>query len=153
MKSQINTFWCKYNTTFVIYEIWQTEKHFLFIFLRSGRHNTLQFTNLFHKNNDIMQFASWRIWRYHFFSLYLCTRCWVIVRLVVHRQVFYDAVYSRMWNWVRLPIRNPVFPQSPRLPLYKEKLRILTKLRKNERNAKGKLVFLFKFSNCSLSFV
>ena len=67
MKSQINTFWCKYNTTFVIYEIWQTEKHFLFIFLRSGRHNTLQFTNLFHKNNDIMQFASWRIWRYHFF--------------------------------------------------------------------------------------
>ena len=35
-----------------------------------------------------------------------------------------------MWNWVRSPIRNPVFPQIPRLPLYKEKLRILPKLNK-----------------------
>ena len=52
---------------------------------------------------------------------------------------------GRMWNWVRLPIRNPVFPQSPRQPLYKEKLRILPKLRKNERNAKGKFTFLFIF--------
>ena len=31
---------------------------FFLCFLRSGGHNTLQFTNLFHKNNDIMQFAS-----------------------------------------------------------------------------------------------
>ena len=30
-----------------------------------------------------------------------------------------------------MPIRNPDFHQSPRLPLYKEKLRILTKLRKD----------------------
>ena len=37
---------------------------------------------------------------------------------------------GRMWNWVLLPIRNPDFPQSPRLPLYKEKLRNLAKLRK-----------------------
>ena len=49
---------------------------------------------------------------------------------------------GRMWNWVRSPIRNPISPQSPRLPLHKEKLRILTKLRKVERNAKEKLVFL-----------
>ena len=38
---------------------------------------------------------------------------------------------GRMWNWVRLPIRNPDFHQSPRLPLYKEKLRNLVKLQKN----------------------
>lgn len=31
----------------------------------------------------------------------------------------------------RLPIRKPVFPQFPRLSLYKEILRILPKLRKN----------------------
>ena len=30
---------------------------FFLCFLRSGRHNILQFTNLFHKNNDIMQIA------------------------------------------------------------------------------------------------
>ena len=36
-------------------------------------------------------------------------------------------------------IRNPENPQSHKLPLYKEILRILAKLRKNERNAKGKL--------------
>ena len=82
--------------------------------------------------------------RFCFFerNSYLCTRWWAIVRLVAHHRVFFDAVYSRMWNWVWLPIRNPVFLQSSRLPLYKEKLRILTKLRKNERNAKGKLAFL-----------
>ena len=70
---------------------------------------------------------------------YLCTRWWAIKRLVAHRRVFFDAVYSRMWNWVRSPIRNPVFPQSSRLPLYKEILRFLTKLRKivgiSKRNA------------------
>ena len=49
---------------------------------------------------------------------------------MAHHRVFFDAVYSRMWNWVRSPIRNPVFPQSPRLPLYKEKLRNLAKLQK-----------------------
>ena len=61
---------------------------------------------------------------------YLCTRWWAIVRLVAHRRVFFDAIHSKMWNWVRSPIRNPVFPQSPRQLLYKEKLRILTKLQK-----------------------
>ena len=30
----------------------------------------------------------------------------------------------------RSPIRNPVFPQSPRLPLYKEKQEIFPKLQK-----------------------
>ena len=53
-------------------------------------------------------------------------------RLVAHHRVFFDAFHSRMWNRVRLPFRNPDFPQSPRLPLYKEKLRNLAKLRKNE---------------------
>ena len=61
-----------------------------------------------------------------------------------------NAFHSRMWNWVRLPNRNPVFFQFPRLPLYKEKLRIPTKLRKNERNAKGKFTFLFIFE-CRVS--
>ena len=53
-----------------------------------------------------------------------------------------NAFHSRMWNWVRLPIRNPVFPQTPRLPLDKEKLRIPTKLRKNERRTKEIISFL-----------
>ena len=75
--------------------------------------------------------------------MYLCTRWWVIVRLLTQHRVFFDAVYSRMWNWVRSPIRNPVFPQFPRLPLYKEIQQFLTKLRKNERNAKEKPDFLF----------
>ena len=44
--------------------------------------------------------------------------------------------------------KNPEISQSPRLPLYKEKLRILTKLRKNEGNAKGKQAFLF-ISECN----
>ena len=35
-----------------------------------------------------------------------------------------------MQNWVRLLIRNPVFPQSPRQPLYKEKQEIFPKLLK-----------------------
>jgi len=41
----------------------------------------------------------------------------------------------------RSPIRNPIFLQSPKLPVYKEKLRILAKLRKNESNAKEKFIF------------
>ena len=53
-----------------------------------------------------------------------------------------------MWNWVRLPIRKPDFHQSPRLPLYKEKLRILTKLRKNEsRTKQTRLFFMPRPSN------
>ena len=39
-------------------------------------------------------------------------------RLVAHRRVFFDAVYSRMRNGVQLSNRNPVFPQLPRLPFY-----------------------------------
>ena len=40
-----------------------------------------------------------------------------------------------------MPIRNPIFPQSPRLPLDKEKLRNLTKLRKKlvKNNGFGKI--------------
>ena len=93
---------------------------------------------------------------------YLCTRWWVMKRLVAHLRVFIEAIYSRLhcnatlclsenatllplggrtWNWVRSPIRNPVFPQFPRLPLFKEIQQILTKLRKVER--KTKKLFLF----------
>jgi len=32
-----------------------------------------------------------------------------------------DAVDSRMWNRVRWPMRNPDWPQAPRLPLEKGK--------------------------------
>jgi len=38
--------------------------------------------------------------------------------------------------------KNPVFPQFPRLPLYKEILQIFPKLRKNARKTK-KLVSFF----------
>jgi len=46
------------------------------------------------------------------------------------------AICSRTWNWVRSPIRNPLFPQFPRLPLFKEILKILTKLRKKYKNTR-----------------
>ena len=42
----------------------------------------------------------------------------------------------------RYLIRNPENPQSPKLPLYKEILRFLPKLRKNGKIAKRKLAFL-----------
>jgi len=57
-------------------------------------------------------------------------------RLVAQRRVFFDAVYSGMRNWVRLPIRNPIFFQFPRLPLYKRKAANSSKVTKkgcNER--------------------
>ena len=38
------------------------------------------------------------------------------------------AIYSRTWNWVRSPIRNPLFLQFPRLPIFKEIQQIFTKL-------------------------
>jgi len=38
------------------------------------------------------------------------------------------AIYSRTWNWVWSPNRNPVFPLFPRLPLFNEILQILTRL-------------------------
>ena len=44
------------------------------------------------------------------------------------------------------PIRNPDFPQSPRLPLYKEKLRNLTKLRKNFETSHSKAHFYTSFN-------
>jgi len=53
-----------------------------------------------------------------------------------------NAIYSRMWNWVRSPIRNPVFPQFPRLPLFKEILQILTKILKSFGNIRIMLRFL-----------
>ena len=43
----------------------------------------------------------------------------------------------------RLPNRNPIFPQSPRLPLYKEILRIFAKLRKNERKSKRNIIYYY----------
>ena len=59
---------------------------------------------------------------------------------MAHYRVFFDkrsgiaerieAIYSRTWNRVRSPIRNPVFPQFSKLPLFKEIPRILTKIRK-----------------------
>ena len=63
---------------------------------------------------------------------YLCTRWWAINGCRLSVGCSLNAIHSRMWNWVQSPIRNPVFPQFPRLPLYKEKLRILPKLRKKE---------------------
>ena len=68
--------------------------------------------------------------------MYLCTRWWVIVRLLAQHRVFFDAVYSRMWNWERSPNRNSGISQSSASPLYKEILRILPKLRKNLVTAK-----------------
>ena len=59
-------------------------------------------------------------------------------RLVVRYRVFFDANYSRIRRLERSLIRNPQNSQSPELPLYKEILRILTKLRKNERKARGR---------------
>jgi hypothetical protein len=56
---------------------------------------------------------------------------------------------GRMWNWERLPNRNPIFLQSPRLPLYKEKLRILTKLRKVESKTKRFSFFLPRRRICA----
>ena len=49
-----------------------------------------------------------------------------------------------------MPIRNPDFPQSPRLPLDKEKLRIPTKLRKKRfiDTISGKMcIFVAKTKN------
>ena len=66
-------------------------------------------------------------------------------RLVARHRVFFDANYSRTRRLERSLIRNPQNPKSPELPLYKEILRILTKLRKNVRNEKEKDIFLFHF--------
>ena len=52
----------------------------------------------------------------------------------------------------RSPNCNPKFSQSSASPLDKEILQFLTKLRKNERNAKGKFAFLF-ISECRVSSV
>ena len=41
------------------------------------------------------------------------------------------AIYSRTWNWVRSPNRNPLFPQFPRQPLFIEILRILANFGNN----------------------
>ena len=51
-------------------------------------------------------------------------------RLMACHRVFFDAIYSRIRRLERSLIRNPQNPQSPKLPLYKEILPILTKLRK-----------------------
>ena len=57
-------------------------------------------------------------------------------RLVVRQRVFFDANYSRIRRLERSLIRNPQNPQSPKLPLYKEILQFLTKLRKVESRTK-----------------
>ena len=51
-------------------------------------------------------------------------------RLVVRHRVFFDANYSRIRGLERSLIRSPQNPQSPKLPLYKEILQFLPKLRK-----------------------
>jgi len=48
--------------------------------------------------------------------------------------------------------KNPVFPQFPKLPLYKEILQFLTKLRKNERNAKGRNKHFLNFCSQIITF-
>ena len=46
---------------------------------------------------------------------------------------FFDANYSRIRRLERSLIRNPQNSQSPELPLYKDILRILAKLRKKTK--------------------
>ena len=53
-------------------------------------------------------------------------------RLVARHRVFFDANYSRTRRLEQSLIRNPESPQSPKLPLYKEILQFLPKLRKVE---------------------
>ena len=62
-------------------------------------------------------------------------------RLVARHRVFFDANYSRTRRLERSLIRNPQNPKSPELPLYKEFLRILTKLRKVEHKTKKLVSF------------
>ena len=50
--------------------------------------------------------------------------------------VLWYANHSRMWNWEQLPVRNPVFSQSPKLPLFKGWTFFHPKIRKNERQIK-----------------
>ena len=81
---------------------------------------------------------------------YLCTRCWVIngcwlsircslMQFIAECGIEYGCQFVTLFS-----------SHSTRLLLYKEKLIILTELRKNERNAKGKLAFLF-ISECPVS--
>ena len=68
--------------------------------------------------------------------------------LLAQRRVVFDANYSRTRRLERSLIRNPENPQSPKLPLYKEKLRNLSKLRKVEHKTKEtRFFFLSRRSN------
>ena len=69
-------------------------------------------------------------------------------RLVVRHRVFFDANYSRIRRLERSLIRNPQNSQSPELPLYKEILRILTKLRKKVVFDKRFCFFLHELTTC-----
>ena len=53
--------------------------------------------------------------------------------LMTRHRVVFDAIYSRTTRLVRFLIRNPQKAQSPELPLYKDILRILAKLRKKTK--------------------
>jgi hypothetical protein len=65
-------------------------------------------------------------------------------RLVARHRVFFDANYSRTRRLEQSLIRNPESPQSPKLPLYKEILQFLPKLRKNKHKEGVRLVLLRK---------
>ena len=85
--------------------------------------------------------------------LYLCTRRWFTKQAGGSESGgLFNAIYSRTLSPERSPNRNPKFSQSSASPLDKEILQFLTKLRKNERNAKGKFAFLF-ISECRVSSV
>ena len=71
-----------------------------------------------------------------------------------HSIQFVDVFYSRKQErgqcgllsglgFAACQSKNPQSPQSPKLPLYKEILQFLPKLRISERNTKEKLAFLF----------
>jgi len=65
------------------------------------------------------------------------------MQIIAEQRIEYGLLSGR--GFAACQSKNPQNPQSPELPLYKEKLRILPKLRISEQNAKGKLVFLFIF--------
>ena len=77
---------------------------------------------------------------YSSFSMYLCPRQWAIetgwwlsvgsslTSKACIARLHWQANQSRMRNWERSLIRNPIFPQSLRLPLFTKGLRFYPKL-------------------------
>ena len=78
---------------------------------------------------------------------------WLIIgcsfRQFIAEQRIENGLLSEL-GYAACQSKNPENPQSHKLPLYKGILRFLTKLRKNERNTKGKFAFLF-ISECKVS--